>query len=103
MPAKVETPLLACYKSLVVYTPKFADFVIWSGWIRTWYGVVNNYDAATDIISIIFEGSPKLLFTLTESEMRETTYYIKLSDIRNHKRGAWYIQQTIGNQSVWYI
>ena len=103
MPQNVDLPPLASYKSTAVYNPRYADFIIWSGWFRTWYGLVNNFDSQTGVISVIFEGTPRLLVTLTEDEMINTTVLVRLSDIRNRKRGSWSIQQTINGQSIWYV
>ncbi len=103
MPTSKSTTNLASYKAISEYTPRFADFIIWSGLFRTWHGVVNAYDASEGVLSIIFETTPRMLFTQTEDEMRDNTYLIKLSDIRNRRKGMWYAQQVTNGQVIWYV
>lgn len=100
---EAEAPPLATYKALASWVPRFADLVVWSGWFHSWFGLVNNYDAKSGQISIIFEGTPRLLFTLAESEMLKNTFVLSVDDIRNCKRGRWYIQQIIDGNAIWYI
>ena len=100
---EIEAPPLATYRALNSWTPKFADFVVWAGWFRVWFGLVNDFDARTGKVSVIFEGTPRLLFTLTESEMNKSAYTINLNDIHSCKRGRWYIQQHIDGNTIWYI
>jgi hypothetical protein len=103
MPREVELPPLATYKAIATWTPRYADFVVWSGWFRTWFGTINNYDVKSGKLSIIFEGTPRLLFTMNEAEMQKGVYIFDLNDIRNNKRGRWYIQQHVDGNTVWYI
>jgi len=100
---EVTLPPLATYRALTTWTPRYSDFVVWAGWFRIWFGIVNNYDAKTGKVSIIFEGTPRLLFTLTEAEMKKNTFLFDLDDIRSSKRGRWYIQQTADGNTIWYI
>jgi hypothetical protein len=103
MPREVELPPLATYKALSVWTPRYSDFVVWAGWFRIWFGLVNDFDVKNNKLSIIFEGTPRLLFTLTESEMKKNSYVFDLDDIRNNKRGRWYVQQHADGNTIWYI
>jgi len=96
-------PPLAIYKALANWTPRFADFIVWAGWFRMWFGLVNNFDARTGKVSIIFEGTPRLLFTLTEGEMNKNTFVFDCNDIRNNRRGRWYVQQSVDSSTTWYI
>jgi len=98
-----SNPSLASYRSLQDYNPRFADFVVRCGWFRTWVGVVNNFDPKTNVISIIFEGTPRLLFSMTEDEMRSSTYTVNLDSIRNSRKYSWHIQQVTDGQPVWYV
>jgi hypothetical protein len=100
---EVALPPLATYRALSTWAPRYGDFVVWAGWFRVWFGVVNNYDAKNGKISILFEGTPRLLFTMTESEMQKNAFVFDLNDIRNNKRGRWYIQQTVDGSTIWYI
>lgn len=100
---KALTTALASYKSIQAYMPKFADFIVWKRWFRTQFGVVNNWDARTGVLSIIFENTPRLLVTMTEDEMRAVTVLIKLADIKERKHGSWYVQQVTDGQNVWYV
>jgi hypothetical protein len=98
-------PPLAQYKSLADYSPAYSDFVVWSGWITTWHGIVSYYDQDTDELHVIFSNVPFLLFTMSDDEMKKETRKIKLGTIRNSAKGVWAIQQHdyTKNASVWYI
>ena len=100
---EMQTPPLAVYKSIADYTPSYADFVIWVGLFRTWYGVVLDFDAAKEQVAIAFEGTPRLLFTMNPDEIRGSLYTFKLADLRKMKKGRWYVQKTQDGQNVWYI
>jgi hypothetical protein len=100
---KVNVPPLAVYKSIADYRPMYADFVIRSGWFRTWYGVVVDYDAEKGLVAIAFEGTPRLLVTMYPEEVLNSTYLIKLSDIKRMHNGHWYIMQFTGGSNVWYV
>jgi hypothetical protein len=99
----VELPPLAVYKALATWMPRYGDFVVWAGWFRVWFGLVNDFDAKNNKVSIIFEGTPRLLFTLTESEMKKNVFIFNCDDIRANKRGRWYIQQSLDGNAIWYI
>jgi len=103
MPQKIEPQGLASYRSLQDYTPRFADFVMRCGWFRSWVGVVNDFDAATGVVSIVMEGTPKLLFTMHEDEQVDSTFKVKLNTIKNSKRNSWSVQQIVDGQPVWFI
>jgi hypothetical protein len=100
---KVELPPLATFRALDTWVPRYADFVIWAGWFRIWFGIVNDFDAKNGKVSIIFEGTPRLLFTMTESEMKKSSYVFDLDHIRRNRRGRWYIQQCVDGNTIWYI
>ena len=99
----IELPPLATYRALATWTPRYSDFVIWAGWFRVWFGLVNNFDAKRNQVSLIFEGTPRLLFTLTEPEMKKNAYVFDTDFIRNNQRGRWYVQQCIDGNTIWYI
>jgi hypothetical protein len=100
-----ELPPLAQYRSLDEYNPAYADFVVWSGWITTWHGIVVNYDNEAGELHVIFSNVPFLLFTLNEQEMKNETRMIPLSKIKSAAKGAWAIHQHdyTKNASIWYI
>ena len=100
---EIRTPPLAVYKSITDYVPTYADFVIWSGWFRTWYGVVVDYDSEKQQLVVAFENTPRLLFTMHEDEIRDNLVMLSLPDIRKRKRGRWYVQKSSNGQNVWYI
>lgn len=105
MNAKTEQVHLAQYRPLSDYVPAYGDYVVWSGWIATWHGVVANYDPKEDELYIIFAGVPFLLFTMTEEEQKKATRKIKLAKIKNAAQGNWAVQQHLQahNAVVWYI
>lgn len=100
---EVQTPPLATYKSIADYVPGYADFVIRSKLLRTWYGVVVDFDADKGEVAIAFEGTPRLLFTMFPEEISNSLFIFKLSDIRRLKKGRWYIQKSINGSNTWYI
>jgi len=100
---ETQTPPLAVYKSLADYTPNYADFIIWIRWFRTWYGVVADFDIDKNQVAIAFEGTPRLLFTTNPDEISGVLDIFNLSDIRNMKKGRWYVQKHADGQNIWYI
>jgi hypothetical protein len=100
---EIELPPLATYKALATWKPRYADFVVWAGWFRVWFGLVNNFDPKSGKTSVIFEGTPRLLFTLTDAEIQKNAYVFDLDYIRNNKRGRWYVQQCVDGNTIWYI
>jgi len=100
---EIQVPPLAVYRSIADYIPTYADFVIWTRWFRTWYGVVVDFDADKQQVAVAFENTPRLLFTMHEDEIRNSLVILSLPDIRKRKRGRWYVQKTNDNQNVWYI
>ena len=102
---KIDMPPLAYHSTRKNYSPKHGDFVIWSKWFTTWYGVVSHYDIEADEIYVIFEGLPFLLFTISNDQQGKLTYKIKLSDIRNAKNGQYSIlqQDSSTKEGVWFV
>lgn len=101
-----ESPPLARYMGIDVYGPQVGDFLIWSGWFRTWYGVVASVDVDNDVVDVIFEGLPILLFTLRPEEQRRETKQIRISDIIGGRRpGTWSAMQHDAkhNTPIWFI
>jgi len=99
---KIEAPPLARYTTLIDYVPHYGDFVIWAGWFTQWFGVVSALDRDKEEISIIFEGSPFLLFTLLPSEHVGNTKTIKLSTICNARKGSWAILRN-DTTLTWFV
>jgi len=96
-------PDLAHYRSIADYVPMFSDFVIWHRLLTVKYGIVNNYDPNTQLISIIFESTPRLLVTQREEEIIDNTYVVPLKALRNRERGTWYVVQKVKNNSIYYV
>jgi hypothetical protein len=100
---KIDLPPLAHFRRIDQYaTPKYGDFVIWQGLFKTAYGVVNDYDAASGLVSIITEATPRLLFTMNQDEMGDRTHIISLNDMHRWKRGHFYVMQEEDGKPVWY-
>lgn len=94
--------VLANYVSIRDWKPKYGDYIVWSKWFRTWYGLVVDINNGT--LSIIFEGLPVLLFTMDEDSQDENTRKIKLSDIKNARPGQWTaLQRDTNGTNVWYV
>ena len=103
--SKTALPPLVQYKDIRNYTPAYGDFVIWSGLMTTWCGVVSNYNKESKSLSIIFSGVPFVLFTLMPSEQAKETKEMKLEDICNAPKGKFAIQQIdyTSTAAIWYI
>jgi hypothetical protein len=99
----VTPPPLAVYKAITEWIPKYSDFVVWKKWFRTSYGVVSDFNATAGQVSIIFENTPRLLFTMTEQEMKAQTLVFDVNDVRNWKVGRWYAQQNGSGNVIWFI
>jgi len=96
---------LVNYTTLQSWVPRFGDFVVWAGWLNTWYGVVASWDSA-DSITVIFEsGAPFLLFTMPEAHHPRNTKALSLSRIKNSRRGEFAVSQheRESNLIVWYV
>lgn len=92
---------LAHYRSIQEYVPRYSDIIIWARIFTYWFGVVNGIN--DNELSIVFEGTPRLLLTMLPEEIESSTYLVKLSDIRAGKRGSWYAQQVNDGKAIWYI
>ena len=101
----VELPPLAHYKPVGDYVPCFGDFAIWSGWFTTWHGVVSSFDQSSSVLTIIFGGTPKLLFTLTPEEQKVETSTVTLTQVRYGWRGSWAFlkHDRERNTNIWYV
>lgn len=95
-------PPLAQYLRIDQYVPKYGDFVIWQRLFKTWYCIVNDYDQISDIVSLVADGTPRLMLTMTPDEMEKRTYLVRLDDIKYWKRGHFYALQDNDGKQVWY-
>lgn len=103
MEQKVESPPLAAYRSISNYEPQYGDLIFRCGWFRSYYGIVNNYDKANAIVSVVMEGTPQLLLTLLPDEIQASELLFNLRDIRGKRKGSWSAIQLENGQQVWYI
>jgi hypothetical protein len=88
---------LAKYKPLAQWSPKLGDFIIWHGWVRSWYGVVNSI--YTKEVGVIREGLPQLLFTMSEADQEDKTIKVKIAKIRSSRGGEYCVLQ----DGIWHI
>jgi hypothetical protein len=93
---KLNNIPLALYKSIVTYSPKLGDFIIWHGLWGRYYAIING--VSNDTISAIKSGMPNLLFTMAQEEMDKSLIKINLTKIRR-SRGGYAILQN----GTWYI
>lgn len=102
---QVDQPPLAQYKNRKDYVPQYGDFIVWTGFITTWHGVVSSFNKDTNELNIIFSCVPFLLFTMPEEDQIKETKSIKLGDIKNAPNGKFAIQQYSKqhNTTIWYI
>lgn len=98
---KIEQAPLAHYRTLDQYSPKIGDICVNKGWFTTWVGVVLSYDS--DIISIAFEGSPRLLVTMLPHEISKNTYKYKFSDIVLGRVKSFNFYQVEKQTPIWYV
>ncbi len=97
-PTTVE---LSRYRPLEDYTPNVGDFVIWQGWTNTKFGVVSDILGGT--MRIIMDGTPRLLLTMSESEMKARIKDVKATDIITRKDKYYSIMSDRSGSAVWYI
>ena len=102
---EASLPPLIQYKDLQTYIPAYGDFIIWTGIITTWCGIVTNYDKTSNSLSVIYNGVPFVLFTLSPEEQIKETQTVKLEDLKNAPKGKYAIQQRdhTNNTTIWYI
>lgn len=100
-----DLPPLIQYKDLRDYQPNYGDFIVWTGFVTTWCGVVTNYDKESRDIYVIFNGVPFVLFTLSPEEQANETRSLKLEYIKNAPKGKFAIQQRdqTNSATVWFI
>lgn len=96
---------LATYMNISTYVPSIGDFIIWTGWFRTWYGIVSGVSSSGDVMSIIWEGIPMLLFTLTSQEQLAATKEVPVSKITSAINGTFSVLKYDAqhNATIWYI
>lgn len=92
---------LSRYRPLEDYQPNVGDFIIWQGWMNTKFGVVS--DIRGDTLRIILDGTPRLLLTMSASEMRNRIKEVKASDIITRKEKYYSIMSDRSGSAVWYI
>lgn len=104
-PQKFDPLPLAQYFSIADYMPQIGDFVVWAGWIRTWYGVVSNVSDNGNMVSIIFDGLPYLLLTQTDDEQIKNTRIMDIRQIKASSHGKWSIQKhdKAHNATIWFV
>lgn len=100
---KASSPPLARYKPIRDYQPQVGDFVIWTGWFKTWYGVVAAQDGGA--VSIVFENIPCNLFTLSPDEQVAMTQRVSVAKVTMSWPGTFAVLQhdSKHNASIWYI
>lgn len=104
MPSQCTVELVK-YLNINNYEPAIGDLIIKHGWFTRvkWFGVVNNIN--DDEISILREGSMRLLATTSGRVMNGLVEKIKFSDILNALPGTYAIMQnSLKHRSVvWYV
>lgn len=100
---KFDSIPLLYFRNLSEYKPQISDFVIWTGWITSWSGVVRGIE--NDDIHILFGSMPYMLSTTTEEEYPKHTRKISFSKIKQALKGTWAFQQydKTANTTIWYI
>src|SRR5271169_6499176 len=93
---------LAYFKSLVEWTPRVGDFIIWHGWLQHWFGVVSQIDPDGSL-HIVNQGMPLLLFGLSQPQMDKNTRVVHLTDVQTSTGGKYATIQAHGNNIVWYV
>lgn len=105
-PVSGEAPL-ALYLPIADYAPSVGDFVIWTGWVNTWYGTVMSVADDGLTVEITFEKLPVLLFTMTPDEIDDNkrNRVIPVYRIRGERTGTWAVQKhdKTKNASIWFV
>lgn len=98
----VTPPPLAQFMPVSNYNPRYGDFVVWSGWVRSWFGVVSNV-SKNGQVTVIFEGTPALLFTMTQQEMQQNSKVFDIGALRTKRCGSLVFNQHHDGSSIWYV
>lgn len=103
--SKTNLPPLAQYKPRAEYIPQYGDYIIWSGWITTWHGLIVDYDKDTNKIHALMAGVPYLLFTMAPTDFAKETVEINLDQIKRAPNGKFAIQHHDQTQNaiIWYV
>lgn len=88
---------LAKYASFLRWSPRVGDFIIWHGFWGRWYGLINYIEG--DVLHIVKENLPVLLFTLSPSEYPANTVKVPVGKILRSRGGEYHILQG----DTWYI
>jgi len=90
---------LAQYKSIKIYEPRIGDFVIWHGWFRHHYGIINGIDSTKGLVLMVVAGLPFLLLTMDPHKVAKNTISVPISKIKNSWNGTYAIYR----HPCWYI
>lgn len=90
---------------LAQYTPDIGDFIIWSGWFTTWYGVIAAIGSTGRKLHVIFESLPMILFTLTDEEQQQASKEITVDTIIGARAGSMAVMKHDAqhNTTIWYV
>lgn len=89
---------IARFRAISKWSPKIGDFVVHHGWFwNRWYGIIS--DVRPNEISIITEGLPVLLFSLTSDQYDGKKKTVGIGVIRRSVGGAYAVLQ----DGVWFI
>ena len=102
---EAEAPIIAHHRAISMWKPQLGDYITRSGWFRVSYGLVNSISRDGTHAEILFAGTPFLLLTLQDNEMKESSESIAISDIKNKRKASWAVLQhdTKSNCCIWYI
>lgn len=87
--------------SIFTYYPSIGDTLIWSGWLSTWYGILEETKQKENCV-FVFSALPILLVSNDSSKYIKE---IQLKDIRNSKNGKFAIFRNSAEheKQIWFI
>ncbi len=92
---------LARYRPRSSYLPQIGDYLVWSGWITQWHGLVIGIDQRRNELRVLFAGVPYLLFNMPDEERDRNTRRLDLDEIKAATQGKYAILKI--EEGVWYV
>lgn len=88
-------------RPIVSWSPRHGDYLIWSGWFSTWYGVLIDHPTSDECVFTV-AGLPLLL---VDSSRSKAVCRLSTDEIRSSRSGRFaIIRQSYDTQvPIWYV
>lgn len=100
-----QAPQLAKYRAIADYQPAYGDLIIKLGIFSATFGFVVGYSKESSSIQVIWEGHPRLLLTMSDTEQTKRTKSIPLDTIKANWLARYSILQRDkqANDNIYFI